>query len=159
MLWIVTKPPHNKNILTFGGKSEPFDLEFCVAKLAMITGRPVKILYTREEVFYAHRGRHQMRMKIEVGGKKDGHITSVRLRSAIDGGAFSTYGVVTTYYSGQLLTAPVRMDAYEFDATRFFSTKPACGAKRGHGSVQPRFAGRRQEGSRAAQHRRAIDAR
>src|SRR5206468_1584034 len=40
----------------FGGKSEPFSLEFCAAKLSMITGRPVKILYTREEVFYAHRG-------------------------------------------------------------------------------------------------------
>ena len=114
--------------------------EFVAAKLAMMTGRPVRLRLTREEVFYAHRGRHQMRMKIEVGGKKDGHVTSVRLRTAIDGGAFSTYGVVTAYYSGQLLTAPVRMDAYEFDATRFFTTKPACGAKRGHGSVQPRFA-------------------
>jgi CO/xanthine dehydrogenase Mo-binding subunit len=46
----------------FGGKSEPFTLEFVVAKLAMITGRPVKLLYTREEVFYAHRGRHPMKM-------------------------------------------------------------------------------------------------
>ena len=46
----------------FGGKSDPFSLEFCVAKLAMITGRPVKMLWTREEVFYAHRGRHPMQM-------------------------------------------------------------------------------------------------
>ncbi len=51
----------------FGGKSEPFDLEFCVAKLAMKTGRPVKILYTREEVFYAHRGRHPFHMKYRTG--------------------------------------------------------------------------------------------
>jgi CO/xanthine dehydrogenase Mo-binding subunit len=51
----------------FGGKSEPFDLEFCVAKLAMKTGRPVKILYTREEVFLAHRGRHPFHMKYRVG--------------------------------------------------------------------------------------------
>ena len=46
----------------FGGKSEPFDLEFCVAKLSMITGRAVKLLYTREEVFYANRGRLPMQM-------------------------------------------------------------------------------------------------
>ncbi|MHC4470003.1 MAG: xanthine dehydrogenase family protein molybdopterin-binding subunit [Planctomycetota bacterium] len=124
----------------FGGKSEPMAHEFVAAKLSMMTGRPVRLRLTREEVFYAHRGRHPMRMRIEVGGKKDGRVTSVRLKTEIDGGAYSTYGVVTTYYSGQLLTAPVRMDAYEFDATRFFSTKPACGAKRGHGSVQPRFA-------------------
>ena len=51
----------------FGGKSEPFDLEFCVARLAMETGRPVKILYTREEVFYAHRGRHPFHMKYRTG--------------------------------------------------------------------------------------------
>ena len=51
----------------FGGKSEPFDLEFCVAKLAMVSGRPVKILYTREEVFYAHRGRHPFPDEIPNG--------------------------------------------------------------------------------------------
>src|SRR2546421_499227 len=50
----------------FGGKSDPFALEFCVAKLAMKTGRPVKILYTREEVFYAHRGRHPMKMDVTL---------------------------------------------------------------------------------------------
>ena len=49
----------------FGGKSEPFDLEFCVAKLALLTGRPVKCLYTREEVFYSHRGRHPMQMSFK----------------------------------------------------------------------------------------------
>ena len=51
----------------FGGKSEPFSLEFCAAKLSMVTGRPVKILYTREEVFYAHRGRHPMRLRYRTG--------------------------------------------------------------------------------------------
>src|ERR1043165_7496960 len=44
----------------FGGKSDPFNHEVVVAKLAMITGRPVKITLTREEVFYCHRGRHQI---------------------------------------------------------------------------------------------------
>ncbi len=61
----------------FGGKSEPFSLEFCAAKLAMITGRPVKILYTREEVFYAHRGRHPMRLHYRTGVKRDGTLTGV----------------------------------------------------------------------------------
>ena len=42
----------------FGGKSDPFSHEFCAAKLSMLTGRPVKFCFTREEVFYAHRGRH-----------------------------------------------------------------------------------------------------
>jgi 4-hydroxybenzoyl-CoA reductase alpha subunit len=124
----------------FGGKSEPFDLEFCVAKLAMLTGRPVKILYTREEEFYAHRGRHPMHMQYKVGAKRDGTLTAVEAKTLIDGGAYSSFGLVTTYYSGQLLTLPVFAPAYRFHSTRVFTNKPPCGPKRGHGSVQPRFA-------------------
>jgi 4-hydroxybenzoyl-CoA reductase alpha subunit len=124
----------------FGGKSEPFSLEFCAAKLSMITGRPVKILYTREEVFYAHRGRHPMRLRYRTGIRRDGTLTGVDAKIAIDGGAYSSFGLVTTYYSGQLLTAPYKMPAYRFDSTRVFTNKPCCGPKRGHGSVQPRFA-------------------
>ena len=124
----------------FGGKSEPFSLEFCAAKLSMITGRPVKILYTREEVFYAHRGRHPMRLHYRTGIRRDGTLTGTDARIHIDGGAYSSFGLVTTYYSGQLLTAPYAMPAYRFDSTRVFTNKPCCGPKRGHGSVQPRFA-------------------
>ncbi len=124
----------------FGGKSEPFSLEFCAAKLAMLTGRPVKFLYTREEVFYAHRGRHPMRMRYRTGVRRDGMLTATDARIAIDGGAYSSFGLVTTYYSGQLLTAPYALPAYRFDSTRVFTNKPCCGPKRGHGSVQPRFA-------------------
>lgn len=124
----------------FGGKSEPFSLEFCVAKLAMVTGRPVKILYTREEEFYAHRGRHPMRMRMKVGAARDGRLTAVESRTHIDGGAYSSFGLVTAYYSGQLLTLPAFAQAYRFHSTRYFTNKPPCGPKRGHGSVQPRFA-------------------
>ena len=124
----------------FGGKSEPFDLEFCVAKLAQRTGRPVKLLYTREEVFYSHRGRHPMQMKYRTGFKKDGTITALDARTLIDGGAYSSFGLVTTYYSGQLACSPYRMQSYRFESTRAYTNKPACGPKRGHGSVQPRFA-------------------
>jgi len=124
----------------FGGKSEPFDLEFCVAKLAMMTGRPVKILYTREEVFYSHRGRHPFHMHYRTGATKEGMLTSVDADIVLDGGAYASFGLVTTYYSGQLLTAPYQMPAYRFHSTRAYTNKPACGPKRGHGSVQPRFA-------------------
>jgi len=124
----------------FGGKSDPFSFEFCVAKLAMITGRPVKMLWTREEVFYAHRGRHPMQMHYRTGATRDGKLTGTDARILIDGGSYSSFGLVTTYYSGQLLTGPVDMPTYRFDSTRVFTNKPPCGPKRGHGSVQPRFA-------------------
>jgi 4-hydroxybenzoyl-CoA reductase subunit alpha len=124
----------------FGGKSEPFDLEFCVAALSRKCGRPVKILYTREEVFYSHRGRHPMKMKYRTGASRDGRIRAVDGKLLLDGGAYASFGLVTAYYSGQLLTAPYTFDTYRFDSTRVYTNKPACGPKRGHGSVQPRFA-------------------
>ena len=124
----------------FGGKSEPFDLEFCVGKLSMKAGRPVKILYTREEVFYSHRGRHPFHMHYRTGATKDGKLSSIDAKILLDGGAYASFGLVTTYYSGQLLCAPYEMPAYRFDSTRVYTNKPACGPKRGHGSVQPRFA-------------------
>jgi 4-hydroxybenzoyl-CoA reductase subunit alpha len=124
----------------FGGKSEPFDLEFCVAKLAMLTGRPVKLLYTREELFYSHRGRHPMKMHYRLGATRDGTLTGCDARTVLDGGAYASFGLVTAYYSGQLVAAPLRVHSYRFDSTRAYTNKPACGPKRGHGSVQPRFA-------------------
>lgn len=124
----------------FGGKSDPFALEFCAAKLALKTGRPVKILYTREEVFYAHRGRHPMNMDLTVALDSDGRIAAVDNRILIDGGAYASFGLVTAYYSGQLLTGPYRFGTYRFDSYRMYTNKPPCGPKRGHGSVQPRFA-------------------
>jgi len=124
----------------FGGKSDPFCLEFVAAKLSMLTGRPVKLLYTREEVFYTHRGRHPMHMHYRTGASRDGRLAAVDAKIVIDGGAYSSFGLVTTYYAGQLLTGPYDFPAYRFDSTRVFTNKPACGPKRGHGSVQPRFA-------------------
>lgn len=124
----------------FGGKSEPFDLEFCVAYLAKKAGRPVKILYTREEVFYSHRGRHPMRMDMKVGATKEGKLVAVDNDVLIDGGAYHSFGLVTAYYAGQLLTGPVDFANYHFRSRRVYTNKPCCGPKRGHGSVQPRFA-------------------
>ncbi len=124
----------------FGGKSDPFSLEFCVAKLALKTGRPVKILFTREEVFYAHRGRHPMKMDVTVALESDGRIAAVDNKILIDGGAYASFGMITAYYAGQLLTGPYRFGTYRFDSYRMYTNKPPCGPKRGHGSVQPRFA-------------------
>ncbi|MCB9741509.1 MAG: molybdopterin-dependent oxidoreductase [Alphaproteobacteria bacterium] len=124
----------------FGGKSEPFDLEFCAAHLSRKAGRPVKILYTREEVFYAHRGRHPMEMKMTLAADAEGKLTAVDSDIVIDGGAYHSFGMITAYYSGQLLTGPVDFETYRFRSRRVYTNKPCCGPKRGHGSVQPRFA-------------------
>lgn len=124
----------------FGGKSDPFNHEICVAKLAMMTGRPVKVTLTREEVFYCHRGRHPVLMEIRTGVKSDGSITGMQFRSFLDGGAYGSYGVASTYYTGALQTVTYHVPTYRFQGARVFTNKAPCGPKRGHGTPQPRFA-------------------
>jgi len=124
----------------FGGKTDPFAHEIIVCKLAMMTGRPVKCTLTREEVFYAHRGRHPVLMWVRTGVTKDGRITAMHFRSALDGGAYGSYGVASTFYTGVLQTVTYDIPAYRFEGCRVFTNKPPCGPKRGHGTPQPRFA-------------------
>ena len=124
----------------FGGKSDPFSHEIVAAKLAIVSGRPVKITLTREEVFYCHRGRHPALMWVKTGVKRDGAITAMHFRSLLDGGAYGSYGVASTYYTGALQTVTYRVPRYKFQGARAFTNKPPCGPKRGHGTPQPRFA-------------------
>ncbi len=124
----------------FGGKSDPFNHEMAIAKLAMLTGRPVKITLTREEVFYCHRGRHPVLMWVKTGVKNDGAITAMHFRSFLDGGAYGSYGVASTFYTGALQTVTYDVPRYKFEGLRVFTNKPPCGPKRGHGTPQPRFA-------------------
>jgi len=124
----------------FGGKTDPFAHEIIVSKLAMLTGRPVKCTLTREEVFYAHRGRHPVLMWVRSGVTSDGRITAMHFRTALDGGAYGSYGVASTFYTGALQTVTYDIPAYRFEGCRVFTNKPPCGPKRGHGTPQPRFA-------------------
>jgi 4-hydroxybenzoyl-CoA reductase alpha subunit len=123
----------------FGGKSDPFNHEIAVCKLSQLTNRPVKVTLTREEVFYCHRGRHPVLMKIKTGVRKDGAITAMDFQTFLDGGAYGSYGVASTFYTGALQTVTYEVPRYQFRGTRVFTNKPPCGPKRGHGTPQPRF--------------------
>jgi len=124
----------------FGGKLDPFAHEIAACRLSQLTGRPVKITLTREEVFYVHRGRHPVLMWIKTGFAKDGAITGMHFRSWLDGGAYGSYGVASTFYTGALQTVTYKIPVYKFEGARIFTNKPPCGPKRGHATPQPRFA-------------------
>ncbi len=124
----------------FGGKSEIIPLEIIAAVAARAAKAPVKITYTREEVFWAHRGRPRTIVDLKTGVKKDGRITSVACKVIQDGGAYCSYGVVTILYSGALLGALYDIPNIRYDGYRVLTNKPACGAMRGHGTVNVRFA-------------------
>src|SRR5262249_15820582 len=78
-----------------GGKSEVNAVEIMGALAGRKAKAPVKITYTREEVFWAHRGRPRTIIDLRVGAKKDGEITGVVAKVIQDGGAYCSYGPVT----------------------------------------------------------------
>lgn len=124
----------------FGGKLDIFHHEVCAAKLSMVTGRPVKITLTREEVFYAHRGRHPELLRIRTGVKRDGRITAMHVEAYLDGGAYCSFGPAALLYAGTQQPVTYRIPHYRFQGVRVFTNKPPCGPKRGHGTPQARCA-------------------
>ena len=123
----------------FGGKTDIHNHELVVAKAALLLGRPVKVCLNREEVFYMHRGRHPVLMKMRTGVTRDGRLTGMHLQTLLDGGGYGSYGTASTFYTGALQTVTYELPRYRFDACRAFTNKPPCGPKRGHGTPQPRF--------------------
>ena len=124
----------------FGGKCDLHNHEIVVSRAALKLGRPVKICLNREEVFYMHRGRHPVLMRMRTGVTKDGKLTGMHLQTLLDGGGYGSYGPASTFYTGVLQTVTYELPRYKFDACRAFTNKPPCGPKRGHGTPQPRFA-------------------
>jgi CO/xanthine dehydrogenase Mo-binding subunit len=124
----------------FGGKGETSNNELISALLARKAGRPVKVAYSRKEVFLQHRGRHPIEMKLKVGVDEEGRITAIDYDGIMDGGAYGGWGLVILFYTAAMLHLPYDVKNVRFNARRIYTNKPTCGAMRGLGGVQPRFA-------------------
>jgi 4-hydroxybenzoyl-CoA reductase alpha subunit len=124
----------------FGGKAATSPLDLITSIASKKTGRPVKMVYSREEMFLYGRGRHKQYMKFKIGVKKDGRITAVQSKIYLDGGAYTSFGVITAYYAGSMVPTLYHIPNYRYEGFRIMTNKPACGAMRGHGTPQPRFA-------------------
>lgn len=128
----------------FGPKAGTNTMELASCLLSMKTGRPVKMNYTREQVFLFSRARHQFRHKLTTGVKKDGTIMALINECHLEGGAYASFGIATVYYAGSLLAAPYRLANMRYDGYRVYTNKPGCGAQRGHGGVAARAAWEQQ---------------
>jgi len=122
----------------FGPKAACSTLELATCLLARATGRPVKTVFTREQVFLHARARHQFFHTMTTGVDRDGKLVFLDHEAILDGGAFCSFGIATVYYAGSLLGAPYRLPNMRFTGTRVVTNKPACGAQRGHGGVVAR---------------------
>ena len=124
----------------FGIKAAANPMELACCFLAKETNKPVKMNYTREQVFMFCRARHQFTHTITTGAKKDGTLVALKHKCTLDGGAYSSFGIATVYYAGSLLAGPYKLPNMGYEGFRVYNNKPACGAQRGHGAVIARAA-------------------
>jgi 4-hydroxybenzoyl-CoA reductase subunit alpha len=124
----------------FGCRTETLNVELIAALLARKTGGKVRLVITREETFITHRGRPETDIRLKIGMRRDGRITGVECECDQRGGAHSGYGVVTILYSGSMLYAIYDLHNVKYIGRRVLTNTPPCGAFRGHGTVDVRFA-------------------
>ena len=124
----------------FGHRSETLNFEIITCILARAARGKVRMKLSREETFITHRGRPNTRIKLKIGMTKDGRMTACACETMQAGGAYGGYGIVTILYSGALLNAIYDIPAVKFDGYRVYTNTPPCGAMRGHGTVNVRYA-------------------
>jgi 4-hydroxybenzoyl-CoA reductase subunit alpha len=124
----------------FGCRTECLNVELITALLARKTGGTVRTVISREETFITHRGRPETDIHLKIGLRQDGRITAVDCECIQRGGAHSGYGVVTILYAGSMLYAIYDLHNVRYNGRRVLTNTPPCGAFRGHGTVDVRFA-------------------
>lgn len=123
----------------FGGKQDIIIEDICAA-LTMKTKRPVRIQYSREEVFTMARVRHAYYTTLKTGVKKDGRITAIDMKCLSDTGAYGGHALTVMTNSGSKVLPLYRCDNINFEAKAVYTNTPVAGAYRGYGALQSAFA-------------------
>ncbi|RJL23588.1 xanthine dehydrogenase subunit D [Bailinhaonella thermotolerans] len=123
----------------FGGR-EDLSMQIHAAMLAMRTGKPVKIVYNREESFFGHVHRHPARMRYEYGATRDGKLVFAEAEIILDGGAYASSTPNVVGNAASLGVGPYKIPSIRVDAYGVYTNNPPCGAMRGFGAVQACFA-------------------
>lgn len=124
----------------FGGKIDLFSHEYCVAALSIQTGRPVKYVASREEIFTAYRHGQPLISEIKTGVKKDGTIVAQQLRMINNAGAYQGSGVVVIFLAWGFTMVPYRVENFKYEGFAIYTNNPTRAPLRGHGAPQVRFA-------------------
>ncbi|GAA3302051.1 molybdopterin-dependent oxidoreductase [Dactylosporangium vinaceum] len=138
--------PHDKVRLSlagvggaFGGR-EDVSMQVHACMLALHTGRPVKMVYSREESFFGHVHRHPAKLRYEHGADEDGRLLYVKARILLDGGAYASTSAAVVANATTLGVGPYRVPSVTVDGYAVYTNNPPCGAMRGFGAVQACFA-------------------
>jgi CO/xanthine dehydrogenase Mo-binding subunit len=133
----------------FGGR-EDLSMQIHAALLALRTGRPVKMVYNREESFVGHIHRHPARIWAEHRATREGRLVAVRMRILIDGGAYASSSTAVISNACSFAVGPYAVDNVHMDGLAVYTNNPPCGAMRGFGAVQTCFAAEAQMDKLAA---------
>ena len=123
----------------FGGR-EDLSMQIHGCMLALHTGRPVKMVYSREESFFGHVHRHPARLRYEHGATRDGRLVYVRARIVLDGGAYASSSKAVCLNAATTAAGPYECPNADVDSYVVYTNNPPCGAMRGFGAVQTCFA-------------------
>lgn len=119
----------------FGGR-EDLTVHAHACMLALRTGRPVKMMYKREESFLGHVHRHPVRMRYEHGASRDGVLQYVKATIVFDGGPYASCSPEVIFNAAVFGAGPYVTQATHNDCYAVFTNNPICGAMRGFGAVQ-----------------------
>jgi xanthine dehydrogenase D subunit len=122
------------------GAREDLSMQVHACLLALRTGRPVKMVYSREESFFGHVHRHPAVLHYEHGADRTGRLVYVRARIVLDGGAYTSSTPAVVANAATLGVGPYEVPQVEIDAYGVHTNNPPCGAMRGFGAVQACFA-------------------
>jgi len=123
----------------FGGR-EDLSMHVHACLLALHTGKPVKMSYSREESFFGHVHRHPAWLRYEFGAERDGTLVYAKADLLFDGGAYASSTPAVVGNGGTLGLGPYRIPNVRVDARGVYTNNPPCGAMRGFGCVQAAFA-------------------
>jgi xanthine dehydrogenase D subunit len=122
------------------GAREDLSMQVHACMLALRAGRPVKMVYSREESFFGHVHRHPAVLHYEHGADSGGRLVYVRARIVLDGGAYTSSSPAVVANAATLGIGPYEVPNVVMDAYGVYTNNPPCGAMRGFGAVQACFA-------------------
>jgi xanthine dehydrogenase D subunit len=122
------------------GAREDLSMQIHASLLALHTGRPVKMVYSREESFFGHVHRHPATLYYEHGITNEGRLVWLRARTYLDGGAYMSSSPAVAGNAATLGAGPYEVPNVAIDVYAAYTNNPPCGAMRGFGAVQACFA-------------------
>lgn len=123
----------------FGAK-QTVVTEIYPAIVTLKTGKPAKMIYTREESMIASSPRHEMEVRVRLGANRDGRIRAIEVHTLSNTGAYGEHGPTTVGLSGHKSIPMYRTEAFRFQYEVVYTNRMSAGAYRGYGATQGIFA-------------------